>query len=65
MTDAGFAAEVHDYDEAILVVEGRLRLGLADAVVELAAGDFYVIPAGVRHRGEPGGSHGTLMIFNP
>jgi mannose-6-phosphate isomerase-like protein (cupin superfamily) len=65
MDDAGFAEEVHDYDEAILVVEGRFRLGLGEEIVELGAGDFYVIRAGVRHRGEPGGSHGTLMIFDP
>jgi quercetin dioxygenase-like cupin family protein len=68
MTEAGFAEEVHDYDEAILVVEGCLLLGLGDdEVVELLAGDFFVIPAGLRHRGvaRSGGSHGTLMIFDP
>ena len=65
MDDAGFAEEVHDYDEAILVVEGCFRLGLAGEVIELGAGDFFVIPAGVPHRGEPGGSRGTLLIFDP
>jgi mannose-6-phosphate isomerase-like protein (cupin superfamily) len=65
MDEAGFVEEVHDYDEAILVVDGRFRLGLGDEIIELGAGDFFVIPAGVPHRGEPGGSQGTLMIFDP
>jgi len=65
MDEAGFAEEVHDYDEALLVVEGSFRLGLEEEIVELGAGDFFVIPAGLRHRGLPGGSHGTLLIFDP
>jgi quercetin dioxygenase-like cupin family protein len=58
-----FDEEVHDYDEAVLVLGGRFLLGLEGRTIELTRGDYFVIAAGVRHHGAPG-SHGTLMIFD-
>ena len=63
MDAAGFAEEVHDHDEIVHVVEGRFRLGLGAQVLDLDAGDFFVIRAGVRHHGAEG-SHGTLLLLD-
>lgn len=37
-------------DELFLVVKGRLRMELRDKVVELAEGEFLIVPRGVEHR---------------
>lgn len=37
-------------DELFLVVKGRLRVELRDKVVELAEGEFLIVPRGVEHR---------------
>ena len=63
MDRAGFAEEVHDHDEIVYVIEGRFRLGLGARVLDLDAGDFHVIPAGVPHHGAEG-SHGTLLLLD-
>ena len=39
-----------DTDEAFLIVDGELRIELRDGVVELRAGQLYVVPRGVEHR---------------
>ena len=39
-----------DEDELFLVHRGRFRMELRDGAVELAAGDFLVVPRGVEHR---------------
>ena len=39
-----------DTDEAFMVLEGRLRLDFPDGSLELAAGEMYVVPRGVRHK---------------
>jgi mannose-6-phosphate isomerase-like protein (cupin superfamily) len=36
-------------DELFLVLKGRLRIEMEDRSVELAEGDMYVVPKGVRH----------------
>lgn len=36
-------------DEMFLVLQGRLRIELPDARIELGQGDMYVVPKGVRH----------------
>jgi mannose-6-phosphate isomerase-like protein (cupin superfamily) len=41
----------HDVeDEMFLVVKGRFRMELRDRNVELAEGEFIVVPKGVEHR---------------
>ena len=37
-------------DELFLVVRGRFRVELRDRAIELAAGEFLVVPRGVEHR---------------
>ena len=45
-----FVWHSHDNeDELFLVVEGRLKIRLRDREVELAAGEFFIVPAGVEH----------------
>jgi len=36
-------------DELFLVLKGRLRIEMEDATVELAEGELFVVPKGVRH----------------
>jgi mannose-6-phosphate isomerase-like protein (cupin superfamily) len=39
-----------DEDEMFLVHRGRFRMELRDRAIELAAGDFLIVPRGVEHR---------------
>ncbi len=36
-------------DELFLVIEGKLRIEMKDKVVDLSAGEMYIVPAGVIH----------------
>lgn len=38
-----------DEDELFYILKGRLRIEMEDRVVELAEGDLFVVPKGVRH----------------
>ena len=38
-----------DEDELFLVLDGHLRIELEDDAVELAQGELFVVPKGVRH----------------
>ncbi len=37
-------------DELFLVLEGRMRIELRDRTIELAAGEFFIVPRGVEHK---------------
>ena len=39
-----------DTDEAFIVLNGRMAIALEDGVVELSAGEMYVVPKGIRHK---------------
>jgi quercetin dioxygenase-like cupin family protein len=39
-----------DAEHSLLVLEGRLRVQIDEAVVEIGSGDFISIPAGVPHK---------------
>ncbi|HEX4376793.1 MAG TPA: cupin domain-containing protein [Steroidobacteraceae bacterium] len=39
-----------DTDETFIVLEGRLTIEMPDGAVEVAAGEMYVVPKGVRHK---------------
>lgn len=56
--------ETHDYNEALIVIKGKMLLVVHDETVEVAEGEMYLAPAGVPHSVAPG-SHGTLMIIDP
>jgi putative monooxygenase len=64
---ASSAAHRHAAEEAVIVLEGRLRLVVDEQVVDLAAGDAVVIPADADHRiQEVGGADATaLWIYCP
>jgi mannose-6-phosphate isomerase-like protein (cupin superfamily) len=38
-----------DEDELFLILKGRLRIEMDDGAVELAEGEMFVVPRGVRH----------------
>ena len=46
-----FVWHAHDNeDEMFLVVEGRMTIRLRDGAVDLAPGEFFVVPKGVEHQ---------------
>ena len=53
-----------DEDEMFLVLEGRLDIHLRDRVVELRAGELFVVPRGVEHKPVSVGPAGVLL-FEP
>jgi mannose-6-phosphate isomerase-like protein (cupin superfamily) len=55
------AEERHDTTEALLVLDGRLELTVADRPVTVNAGELQMVPAGTVHAVRPG-SHGVLVI---
>ena len=62
--DAGaYPDEAHDFDEALLVLDGCMRLDLEGQVTEVHAGEVFIVPAGVPHA-VAAGSHGTLVIID-
>lgn len=66
---AKFKGEFHwhqhaEEDELFLVVEGAIRLDLEETSVELAEGEFFVVPRGVKHR-PVAESEAHVMLFEP
>ncbi|MFC0598187.1 cupin domain-containing protein [Streptomyces palmae] len=55
--------ESHDAAEALLVVDGTLRLAADGTEVDVRAGEMYIVEAGVEHAVRPG-SRGTLVIID-
>ena len=51
-------------DELFLVVKGSMRLELRDGSVDLAAGDFLIVPRGVEHR-TVADKEAWVMLFEP
>lgn len=58
-----YEAEVHDYNEGLLVLDGRLMLEVDAKTVVVEAGQMYLAAAGLRHAVLPG-SYGTLAIID-
>jgi quercetin dioxygenase-like cupin family protein len=63
MDGTTYPAEVHDYAEGLLVIDGELRLRIHDQAVTVSRGELYVVPAGVPHSVDAG-SAGTLVILD-
>ncbi len=63
MDEMPAAEEVHDYDELLLVVGGRLMLEVSGEPIMVDAGQMYLARAGVAHAVLPG-SHGSLLIID-
>jgi mannose-6-phosphate isomerase-like protein (cupin superfamily) len=55
----------HDHeDEMFLVHRGQFRMELRDRHIELAAGDFLIVPRGVEHR-PVADSEVEVILFEP
>jgi mannose-6-phosphate isomerase-like protein (cupin superfamily) len=63
MDGTAYPNEAHDFDEALLVLDGQMNLDLGGHVVPVRAGEIYIVPAGVPHAVAPG-SRGTLVIVD-
>ncbi|CCB71460.1 conserved protein of unknown function (plasmid) [Streptantibioticus cattleyicolor NRRL 8057 = DSM 46488] len=61
MDGRALAPESHGTAEALLVLDGTLRLAVGDAELEVGPGRMCLGEAGVRHAVRPG-SHGTLVV---
>lgn len=49
---AGPRLHVHPYDETFIITEGRARFFIGDTIIDAAAGNVLLGPAGVPHRFE-------------
>ena len=56
-----YADEVHDYPEALLVIDGHMNLRIRGEARRVVAGEVFIVPAGVTH-GVAEGSSGTLVV---
>ncbi|MDD2926988.1 cupin domain-containing protein [Rhodoferax sp.] len=63
MDGAAYPSEVHDFDEALLVISGVMQLEVAGAVISVQAGELVIVPAGQAHAVAPG-SYGSLVIVD-
>lgn len=64
MDEAGIPSESHaEFDEALFVLEGSMTLDVEGELIDMAAGDFFVVPAGKSHRVLEG-SRGILFLVD-
>jgi mannose-6-phosphate isomerase-like protein (cupin superfamily) len=52
-------------DEAFLVLRGKIAIDFRDGAVELAEGDFIVVPRGVEHRPRSLTPEPIVLMFEP
>lgn len=52
-------------DELFLVVAGTLRMHLRDGALDLAAGEFLIVPKGVEHMPEALGDECHVVLLEP
>ena len=60
---AASATHAHDYDEYMIVVQGRYTLIINGERISVNAGEEYLIPRGVPHRGEVLAGTRTIHAF--
>lgn len=63
MDESAYAEETHDYNEALLVINGKLLLQVDGEEIAVESGQMYLALAGTPHSVLPG-SHGTLVILD-
>lgn len=63
MDGSSYPNEVHDFVEALLVVDGQMNLEIGGQTVAVGAGEVIMVPAGQSHAVAPG-SYGTLVIID-
>jgi len=63
--DGAFVWHHHENeDEMFLIIEGHLSMELRDRTIELAPGEFFIVPKGVEHR--PVANVPTsILLFEP
>ncbi|MBA3355514.1 MAG: cupin domain-containing protein [Pyrinomonadaceae bacterium] len=64
MDASAYPPEVHDYAEALPVLNGCMNLEVSGEIITVLAGEVYIVPAGLQHSVAPG-SHGTLVVVEP
>jgi mannose-6-phosphate isomerase-like protein (cupin superfamily) len=61
-----FDWHAHDNeDEAFLVLRGRIAIDFRDGTVELASGEFIVVPRAVEHRPRSLSEEPVVLMFEP
>jgi mannose-6-phosphate isomerase-like protein (cupin superfamily) len=63
MDASAYPTEVHDYVEALLVLDGQMNLEIFGEIIKVGAGQVFIVPIGQAHSVAPG-SHGTLLIVD-
>lgn len=64
MDEGGIPYESHsEFQEALLVIEGHMRLDIEGEIFDMGPGDFHLVPAGKTHRVLQG-SYGTLFLVD-
>lgn len=63
MDASPYPNEVHEFVEALLVLEGQLNLEIGGETVRVGPGEIFMVPAGQAHAVAPG-SYGTLVIID-
>ncbi len=63
MDGSSYPNEVHSFAEALLVLEGQMKLEIEGKIVSVEASEVFIVPAGIPHAVAPG-SHGTLVIID-
>ena len=63
MDGRSYPIEVHEFNEALLVLDGTMNLDIGGQVVKVHSGEIYVVLAGLPHAIAPG-SEGTLVIVD-
>jgi mannose-6-phosphate isomerase-like protein (cupin superfamily) len=63
MDEQNYPAEVHPFEEALLVIDGAMNLEVEGEIVRVEAGEVYLVAPGQPHAVAPG-SHGTLVIID-
>lgn len=63
MDDQAYPSETHEFDEALLVLDGQMNLEIDSQILSVRQGEVFIVPAGAPHAVAPG-SHGTLVIID-
>ena len=63
MDAAAYPDETHDFDEALIVLEGQMNLEIGGEIIAVRAGELYLVPAHTPHA-VASGSYGSLVIID-
>ena len=63
MDALAYPDECHDFDEALLVVDGQMNLLIENEMIQVGPGEVFIVPAGTPHAVAPG-SYGSLVIID-